>query len=528
MKKLILIGPLAFSLSAFGQNIIDNDGNNLNYKKIGGLYWSDNIKTTTLWKTNSSLKQIDKAPTPGKDYTGALYIDAKDKYRFSNRYYSISDSNYYYTWNTANNTTALKWVDSKFEELKDKNESICPCGWRVPSFNDLGNALVSLRVFSSKDAYNKWLYDDGIFNSKFLLSQQMASASKEGIPKTKLLDKFFSKEEMAGVYGIMGMDDTKPLLKDMAIGLWLRNIGVSFGPDMQMDGAMMLISSPKGSPNSLQLVIKSEFSTELASVKCVTDLDGLEKYKVWKKELDQKLRSSTILDANIDSLISLGQFQNAYKKIEKSLNENEITGKLATPIYNKWHRHVVESIDKLISQEKLKDANELIAFFSQKVLSTDKNKDAKLAENWSSKIKSIEYKIALDELKKKPLTEIEIGFTGKWLFQSKSIYLKNGEIYKLEEVWNVNSDRTYTYESRFKKFAENTYLGEYLEKGVFEIKKDNFGSISVVVHISEEDGKPSTRIDELKFDTLTDKKASRTLNFNEAKYPAKTVGKKQK
>ena len=83
---------------------------------------------------------------------------------------------------------------------------------------------------------------------------------------------------MAGIYGFNGMDDTQPMMKDFILGLWLRNLGVSWGIDMQMDGAMLVISAPKKSPNTLQLIIKSEFSTELTSVKCVTDEQGFNKY----------------------------------------------------------------------------------------------------------------------------------------------------------------------------------------------------------------------------------------------------------
>ena len=114
---------------SFAQTIKDIDGNYIRYKKIGDLYWTENIRTTTLWSNDKPLKLIDKAPTPRKDYSGALYIDANDKYRFSGRYYSVNESDYYYTCNTANNVTATQQMaQSKFEEVKDNNTSICPCG----------------------------------------------------------------------------------------------------------------------------------------------------------------------------------------------------------------------------------------------------------------------------------------------------------------------------------------------------------------------------------------------------------------
>lgn len=287
MKKICLsfLLLLAVISMSFAQTIKDIDGNEIKYKKIGYLYWTENIKTTTLWSNDKPLKQIDKAPTPGKDYSGALYIDGNDKYRFAGRYHSVNDSNYYYTWNTANNVTATQQIaQSKFEEVKDNNMSICPCGWRVPSFRDIGNAFIALKLFPDEESFDKWLYEDGIFNSKFLFAAQLASAGKENIPVSTLEGKFFNNDEMAGIYGFMGMDDTKPLMKDIALGLWLRNMGISWGPDMQMDGAMLLITKPKKAPNTLQIMIKSEFTTELASVKCVTDEQGFQKYLAYEKE----------------------------------------------------------------------------------------------------------------------------------------------------------------------------------------------------------------------------------------------------
>ncbi|MDB0011322.1 fibrobacter succinogenes major paralogous domain-containing protein [Crocinitomicaceae bacterium] len=287
MKKISLsfLLLLAVITMSFAQTIKDIDGNEIKYKKIGDLYWTENIRTTTLWSNEKPLKQVDKAPTPGKDYSGALYIDANDKFRFAERYYSIEGSNYYYTWNTANNVTATKQMaQSKFEEVKDLNSSLCPCGWRIPSFGDVGNALISLKLFPNQESYNNWLYEEGIFNSKFLFAQNMASATKSDISQSILENKFFNKNEMAGVYGFMGMDDSKPLMKDIAMGVWLRNLGVSWGPDMQMDGAMLMITEPKKSPNTFQLIIKSEFSTELASVKCVTDEQGFQRFLAYEKE----------------------------------------------------------------------------------------------------------------------------------------------------------------------------------------------------------------------------------------------------
>ena len=95
----------------------------------------------------------------------------------------------------------------------------------------------------------------------------------------------------------------------------------------------------------------------------------------------------------------------------------------------------------------------------------------------------------------------------------------------MEEDWVVNNDRTYVYSSKFKRVKEGTYFLDYLEKGVFEIQSDNDG-IYVIAHITEEKGKASKRIDKMKFEKLSDKKASRTLNVNGAKSPLKLKGEK--
>ncbi|MBP6756980.1 MAG: hypothetical protein KA210_12625 [Bacteroidia bacterium] len=137
------------------------------------------------------------------------------------------------------------------------------------------------------------------------------------------------------------------------------------------------------------------------------------------------------------------------------------------------------------------------------------------------------YKEKLSKIQLKPLSENEKLFIGNWKFVSDYIFLKNGEVLIMEESWSVKSDRTYKYESRFKKYLENKYFNNYLEIGVFEIEEDTYGNIYVVANIIEEDNQPSKRIDKMKFDKLKENKAVRVIqDIADVKYPFKLRGKK--
>lgn len=113
----------------------------------------------------------------------------------------------------------------------------------------------------------------------------------------------------------------------------------------------------------------------------------------------------------------------------------------------------------------------------------------------------------INDVKSKPYTETERDFAGNWEFKSEKIYTKD-EILIFFEEFKVNTDRTYTYKSYFKKWLENPVYKEYTEKGNWEIKDNTF-----YAYINEENGQPSKRIDPLKFDEISKKKASRTVQL---------------
>jgi uncharacterized protein (TIGR02145 family) len=533
LKYLFLsVTIMAIAISSHGQTIYDINGDTIQYRKIGNLYWTDNIKTTSLWYNQSDLTKVTSAPMPEKDYTGSLYIDQNDIKRFSGRYYLENKGGFYYTWNTTNNLTAQKNnVSTKYSLIDGtntdgSNSSICPCGWRVPSFDEISDLLVATKVFNNKDEFKKWLLDDGLFSSKILFNQGLAMATKDDIEKNKLLGKFIKEKEMKGMYGFMQGDASKPTGKDVMFAMWLRNMGPTWSIDMQMDGAYMLISAPKTKPDKLQLIVGSDFSTAMASVKCVTDDEGFKKYNEWVLKIKEELETSLKVEKSINELMSQSKFIESYKLLESEFNSKRINSNSATKLYNNWSISFVSHVNELIDKQNISVANEMIEFYEKKALSTNKDNDKTQISKWREEIKVANHKIKIKELGSKPLSEIEKSFTGKWKFESKSIYMNNGEIYTMEEVWTVNSDRTYSYESRFQKFLEKSYLNEYKEKGVFEIEQDSYGDMYVVAYITEEQGKSSSRIDKMKFDEIDAKKASRTIKFNDAKYPVKLKGKK--
>jgi hypothetical protein len=177
--------------------------------------------------------------------------------------------------------------------------------------------------------------------------------------------------------------------------------------------------------------------------------------------------------------------------------------------------------DKL---EKLEAEKKAQQFAEEQRLLIEKKKKEEEEQKIQNEFKI--YKEKLNKLQSKPLSKIEKFFVGNWKFKSNDIFLNNGEITKMEEVWLVNPDRTYKYESRYKKFMEDQYYGNYHETGIFEIEEDSFGNIYVVANIIEENNKPSSRIDKMKFEEITEKKAKRIIVDKSAKYPFKLIGKK--
>lgn len=127
----------------------------------------------------------------------------------------------------------------------------------------------------------------------------------------------------------------------------------------------------------------------------------------------------------------------------------------------------------------------------------------------------------INGVKAKPFTETERDFIGNWEFKSSKIFTNANEILIFEEFYTVNSDRTYIYKSYFRKWLEKPIYTEYSEKGIWEIKDNTF-----YAYINEEDGKPSKRIDPLKFDNISEKKANRTLKLFNDLPPIKLSGKK--
>lgn len=132
------------------------------------------------------------------------------------------------------------------------------------------------------------------------------------------------------------------------------------------------------------------------------------------------------------------------------------------------------------------------------------------------------------ELKSKELSSLESLFVGKWEFVSKSIFMKNGYILILYETWVVNSDRTYLYQSKYKEWLGKEYFDIYDEEGMFEITTEGIGDLFVTAYINKENRKTSYRIDKMKFDEISKKKASRTIYMDGAKAPFIIKGKKVK
>ncbi len=596
LKKISLLVCVFNFLFCSSQNIEDVNGNTIKYRKVGSLYWSDNISTTKMWSTKRKLTLVQSAPMPSEALGGGYLIDQSSKPIYSNRYYLNYDGNYYYTWNTANNFTAFKEITNqtkKFNQIPNanvdvSNSSICPCGWRVPSVDDVSDLLVSTKVFNSKEEFKNWVYDKGLFDSKFLYNSSEAYVIKEDINLSALENKLFVENEFDGIFGMQGSDNYKPLKKDEMFSIWLSNIGASAGTEMQIEGLGLYIAKKN---NKLSLIIKPFMSSQMMSVKCVSDENGLKKYQEWTKNLKVELDEEKNIESAFDSLLMNNKFIKAYDYLnnkfqddpptiekwtaaDKQKNDffeaiargeikkengvdvytygrcdkyyeceggrqanslyckghndktkNSSSLSLSTKLYINWNTSFKKYISELLNQKTLNEMKTLIDFYSKKQIYVNKQDEENQINLWNDKIAFIENGILINELKKKALTQNESLFTGKWHFESNEISLDNGITVKMEEDWVVNNDRTYSYSSKFKRVKEDTYFGDYLEKGVFEIISESDG-VYVIAHITEEKGKPSKRIDKMKFDKISEKKASRTLKMNGAKSPLKLKGEK--
>jgi len=169
-------------------------------------------------------------------------------------------------------------------------------------------------------------------------------------------------------------------------------------------------------------------------------------------------------------------------------------------------RHIRDSIDIVIKKE---EEDRLKAYQREQ----DSIRMAK------EKVEN-DYIQMINGVKSKPYTETERNFAGSWEFKSEKIYAADG-IFIFFEEFKVQLDRTYIYKSYFKKWLETQIYKEYNEKGIWEIKDNTF-----YAYINEEDGKPSKRIDPLKFDEISKKKAIRTVEIFTDIPPVKLTGKK--
>lgn len=180
----------------------------------------------------------------------------------------------------------------------------------------------------------------------------------------------------------------------------------------------------------------------------------------------------------------------------------------------------VDNLDQILSLKEIFENRKLTSNYSDLA---KKDKELKLILANSTSVIS-KHK----ELKQKALTPLESLFVGKWEFESKSIFMKNGNILIMYETWIVNPDRTYVYQSKYKEWLGKEYFGIYDEEGMYEITIEGIGDLYLTAYINKENRKTSYRIDKMKFDEISKKKASRTIYMDGAKAPFVIKGKKVK
>jgi hypothetical protein len=250
-------------------------------------------------------------------------------------------------------------------------------------------------------------------------------------------------------------------------------------------------------------------------------------YSIRFKEITQAKKKKNEVIESFESYLNNKDFIKADSVL------SEIKGKNYLDKDSKLLEQMTEKFIDLMANETVYQLNNgdisklsfLVEFFKSKITKSEWSSDGldniiKKCENGINVLNK--YK----ELKSKPLTPIENIFLGKWEFESDYVFLNNGVTIIMEENWVVNSDRTYNYEAKYRKSNENNYFKIYNEKGMFEITNDANDNLFVNAYINNEDSVTVYRIDKMKFEEITDKKAKRIVNDPSAKYPIKLKGKK--
>lgn len=123
--------------------ITDIDGNTYNYVTIGDYDWfTSNLKVTKLNDNTPLTINI----TPNVTYTSVHYMDLWRWYKSKELLYS---------WYN-NDENANKNRGALYNKFSAMNPKICPDGWRVPTYEELNNMIISYndRIRSTIDWTN--------------------------------------------------------------------------------------------------------------------------------------------------------------------------------------------------------------------------------------------------------------------------------------------------------------------------------------------------------------------------------------
>ena len=167
--------------------------------------------------------------------------------------------------------------------------------------------------------------------------------------------------------------------------------------------------------------------------------------------------------------------------------------------------------DEIVEEQKVKEREQARLEAEAKMIKKEQEQESIRQAKTKEEADYLEF---INKLKTSTLSSSEIEFIGKWEFKSEKIVSEGNEVILYEEIFIVKADRSYSYTSYFRKGIKKLIYDEYYEKGYWELKNNAF-----YAYIQDENGKPSKRIDILKFNELSDNKASRTLKVFED-YPA--------
>jgi hypothetical protein len=239
-----------------------------------------------------------------------------------------------------------------------------------------------------------------------------------------------------------------------------------------------------------------------------------EEKKRQEREIEERKIKRAQLIKDLNNNLNTKNYEEARRILRDAINGNYIDKEEARSYYSSWLTVMNEQRKFYSKNEKLKELDSLLSFFEKNLIYEYFGnyffKDHEtFTKNCSLTLTVLK---KFNELKTKPLNNLENAFVGNWRFKSKLIRLKSGEKFYIEEKWKVNENRTFNYTCAFKKGKE-TYFSQS-SSGMLEIENSSQNNISVTKYVNKVDDTLSFSLDKAIFESISNNKSIHLLSIN--------------